>query len=67
MGDLEKANDAISLAQQIFEEGRNKEYLKKAKVYARKGSVLMKQQKYQEAIEAYNRSLIEDSNPKVKD
>ena len=44
-----------------------KDYVKKAKVLARKGTILNKQQKYHEAIAALEKSLLEDGNQKVKD
>lgn len=44
-----------------------KDYVKKAKVLARKGTILNKQQKYDEAIAALEKSLLEDGNQKVKD
>lgn len=44
-----------------------KDYIKKAKVLARKGTILSKQEKYAEAIEAIEKSLLEENNQKVKD
>ena len=44
-----------------------KDYVKKAKVLARKGTILKKKKKYDEAIAALEKSLLEDGNQKVKD
>lgn len=43
------------------------DFVKKAKILARKGSALFKCTKYQEAIESYEASLLEDNNSKVRD
>jgi hypothetical protein len=45
----------------------NKDFVKKAKVLGRKGTILAKQDKIDEAIATLEKSLLEDSNPKVKD
>ncbi len=44
-----------------------KDYVKKAKVLARKGTILTKLLKYEEAIDTLEKSLLEDGNQKVKD
>lgn len=42
-------------------------YEKLGKLYARKASVYAHLKDYDRAIELYEKSLLEDSNPKVKD
>lgn len=44
-----------------------KDYIKKAKVLARKGTILSKVERYGEAIDALEKSLLEENNPKVRD
>jgi len=51
----------------LFADGIAKDWVKKAKVFARKASILSKQEKYDLAIEWYEKSLLEDGNQKVKD
>ena len=41
--------------------------MKRSKVYARKGSVLGKLKKYKESVEFYEKSLLENSDYKVKE
>ncbi len=43
MGDFDQANVELDRAEKLIEEGIVKNYSKKAKVYARRGSVLAKQ------------------------
>ena len=57
----------VERALQLFEDGKVKDYVKKAKILARKASILAHQEKYDESIKAYEKSLIEDQNQKVKD
>lgn len=49
---LEQALDEIRKAEKLFEEGEVKDFVKRAKVLSRKGTILSKQEKYVEAIEA---------------
>lgn len=65
--DYESALHEINQAEKLFEEGIVKDFAKKAKVYARKGTIYGKQEKWDEAIQALEKSLIEDTNQKVKD
>ena len=65
--DYDLALQEIAQAEKLFEEGVAKDYVKKAKVLARKGTILGKQERYGEAVEALEKSLIEDGNQKVKD
>lgn len=65
--DYELALQEIARAEQLFEEGVAKDYVKKAKVLARKGTVLAKLERYGEAVEALEKSLIEDNIQKVRD
>jgi tetratricopeptide (TPR) repeat protein len=44
-----------------------KDYIKKAKVLARKGTIFSKLERYTDAITALEKSLLEENNPKVKD
>ena len=67
MGEIDNAFEEISKAEKLFEEGVVKDFVKRGKVLARKGNIFMKQGKLDEAIVEYERSLMEDSNYKVKD
>ena len=51
----------------MIEDGTVKDYVRKAKVFARKASLLNKQEKYGEAIKYYEKSLVEDGVQKVRD
>ena len=44
-----------------------KDFIKKAKILARKGTIFMKLEKLDEAASAFESSLLEDSNHKVRD
>lgn len=57
----------IAKAEKLFEEGVAKDFVKKAKVLARKGTIYFKLEKYDEAILYLEKSLLEDTNSKVKD
>ncbi len=57
----------VSKAEQLFADGIVKDYGKKAKILARKASILAHLDKLDAAIHAYEQSLIEDQNYKVKD
>lgn len=50
LNDFESALQEIAQAEKLFEEGIVKDYIKKAKVYARKGTIFGKQEKWTEAI-----------------
>lgn len=65
--DYDSALQEIAHAEKLFSEGVAKDYIKKAKVLARKGTILSKLERYAEAIEAIEKSLLEDNNSKVKD
>ena len=67
LGEIENALEEISKAEKLFSEGVAKDFVKKAKVLARKGNIFMKQERFNEAIEEYEKSLVEDTNPKVRD
>ncbi len=43
------------------------DYLKRSKVYARKGGVLGKLHKYEESIIFYEKSLLENNDYKIKE
>ena len=49
---LEQVLDEIRKAEKLFEEGEVKDFVKRAKVLSRKGTILSKQEKYVETIEA---------------
>ena len=66
MKEYEKAHETIDKAVMLFDEGICKDYVRKAKVYARKGSLLAKQERYLEAIQAYDKSFMEDGSVKTK-
>ena len=65
--DFEGALQEIKRAETLFEEGVVKDYVKKAKVLARKGTIFSKLERLEEAIQAFEKSLLEDNNQKVKD
>lgn len=65
--DYEAALQEIKKAETLFEEGVAKDYVKKAKVLARKGTIFSKLERVDEAIQALEKSLLEDGNQKVKD
>lgn len=67
LNELDNALEEIAKAEKLFEEGVVKDFVKKAKVLARKGTIFGKQGKWEEAIAALEKSLVEDSNSKVKD
>lgn len=67
MGEFEKALEEVGKAEALIQQGLVKEYLKKAKIYSRKASVLSKLERFDEAIQWYEKSLVEDNNPAVKD
>lgn len=67
LGDHESAFEELAKAEKLFSEGVVKDFVKKSKILARKGNIFMKQGRLDEAIHEYDKSLIEDSNPKVKD
>lgn len=67
MNDLESALAEITRAEKLFEEGVVKDFVKKAKVLARKGTIYGKQERWEEAIATLEKSLMEDTNQKVKD
>lgn len=67
LGDLENALASINVAVEMCDSGTCKDFEKKAKILARKASVLSKQQNFPEAIALYERSLIEDNKPAIKD
>lgn len=66
-GDFESALLEVEKAEKLFADGIVKDWVKKAKVFARKASILFKQGKLNESIEWYEKSLLEDGNQKVKD
>lgn len=51
----------------MFVDGKSKDYSKKAKILARKASILTNQGNLEAAIEAYEKSLVEDHLSKIKD
>ena len=67
IGEYESALIELNKAEHLFEEGKVKDFVKKAKVLARRASVLNHQGKYEEAIVFYEKSLMEDGVQKVRD
>ena len=67
LSELDKALESINKAVEIIDGGNCKDGERKAKIWARKASVLTKQQNFDEAINLYERSLVEDNKPNVKD
>ena len=61
MKDFEKAAEEVAKAEKLFEDGLVKDFVKKGKVLARKASILEKQGRLAEAIQAYDKSFI--NNP----
>lgn len=64
--DLENALLATDSALDAAEKYSVKDFMRIAKIYARKASVLQKQGEYGESIVWYQKSLLEDMNAKVK-
>lgn len=67
MKQYDNAMTEVSRAEQLFIDGKVKDFSKKAKILARKASILTHQDKLEAAIEAYEQSLVEDHIGKVKD
>lgn len=67
MKQYDKALEEVARAEQLFVDGKVKDFVKKAKILARKASILTHQQNLDGAIKAYEQSLVEDMNSKVKD
>lgn len=67
LGQLDKALECVNAGIHYIEDGTVKDYVKKAKILARKGSILAKLEKFDDAITAYEKSLVEDSKPQIKD
>ena len=65
--EYESAFEELAKAEKLFSEGVVKDFVKKAKILARKGNIYMRQGMLDEAIYEYDKSLMEDTNPKVKD
>lgn len=63
----ENALAEVLKAEQLFTDGKVKDFVKKAKILARKASILVHLGQLETAIEVYEHSLIEDQNSKVKD
>lgn len=59
--------DEVAKAEQLFTDGKVKDFSKKAKILARKASILTHQDQLDAAIQAYEKSLVEDQVPKIKD
>ena len=66
MKDSDKAMEAVDKALEVAQEIGLQDFGKMAKLYARKASVYTNLQKYDEAINYYEKSLLEDSNDKVR-
>ncbi|KAL4476381.1 hypothetical protein ABPG74_010114 [Tetrahymena malaccensis] len=60
------ALETVELALKVAHDNSIKDFQKIAKIFARKASILAKQEKYTEALQWYDKSLLEDNNPKVK-
>ena len=67
MGSYEQAHEELNRAERLFDEDKVNDYIKKAKVYARRASIYNKQGNYGDAIAYYDKSLVEDQNQKVRD
>lgn len=67
MGKLDDALAQCDKAIQSMDENMCYDYMKRAKVYARKGSVLSKQKDYANSHIFYEKSLLENSDYKVKE
>ncbi len=66
-GEYGKALEEVNKAEKLFEDGTVKDFAKKAKVLARKAAIFAKQNKLEEAIGTYEKSLMEDHNQRAKD
>lgn len=67
MKQFENALAEVAKAEQLFTDGKVKDFSKKAKILARKASILTHQDQLDAAIQAYEKSLVEDQVPKIKD
>lgn len=59
--DYESAMKTVDLAIQVYNDGTNKDFVKLAKLFARKASVFKQLNEYKSAIEYYEKSLLEDN------
>jgi len=62
-----ESDKCIELCKNVVEEGRSKkaDFQLIAKAFSRMGNAYLKQERYEEAIEAYDKSLTEHNNPDV--
>ena len=65
--ELLKALEICDKALEIASEHSVKDFLKIAKLYSRKASIFTKMENYEQAIFFYEKSLLENQDPKVKD
>lgn len=66
-GQLEKALAECDRAVQAMDDQAIHDYLKRAKVYARKASILAKQKLFADSISWYDKSLLENQDFKVRE
>lgn len=66
LGKYAEAHEELNKAEKIFDDGL-KDYSKRAKVLARRASLLAKEGKYDDSIATYQKSLLEDGVQRVRD
>lgn len=59
--------ETVDTALEVYFKGFDKDFVKLAKLYARKAAVFQKQENFKSAIEFYEKSLLEDNQYKVKE
>lgn len=67
MKNLEEAMKTVDEAIEKISELHISDFVKIAKVLARKGNIHAHMQQYEEAIKCFEKSLLEDKQQKVKD
>lgn len=59
--------EVIDKAVELFTNGTCRDYVKKAKILARRGTIQARLKNFDEAINMYEKSLVEDQKVSVKD
>lgn len=67
MKQLELAMQTVDTALDVYNKGSNKDFVKLAKLYARKGTVYRHMNDFKSAIQYLDKSMLEDNQYKVKE
>ena len=67
MKQLDLAMQTVDTALEVYNKGSDKDFVKLAKLYARKGSVYRQMNDYKSAIQYFEKSMLEDNQYKVKE